>query len=204
MSFFSYWGPGKADVWFLPASECKMADSDTDEFSDNELYANLGDQFDITELNEDEARQLVWEVQCLPLLQPIWLLQGLPHPCHLCVTRDRWQQTTTYGLDCTYVHKGTAVSKLFFKVVLVFESYWKRYNCTKQRLISNIQTMFKIDFSSEVLTLLRLFVTRPNGLNTSTTVADFNRKRSVSVWIHFLQPGHALTNQFNLNYACLL
>ena len=36
-----------------------MADSDTDEFSDNELYANLGDQFDITELNEDEARQLV-------------------------------------------------------------------------------------------------------------------------------------------------
>ena len=35
-----------------------MADSDSDEFTDMELFADLVDQFDITELNGDEEREL--------------------------------------------------------------------------------------------------------------------------------------------------
>ena len=34
-----------------------MADSDSDEFTDMELFADLVDQFDITELNEDKERE---------------------------------------------------------------------------------------------------------------------------------------------------
>ena len=51
-----FFGTVKAGVLFLSPSFHKMADSESDEFSGDDLYGDLPSDFDLAELDEEERR----------------------------------------------------------------------------------------------------------------------------------------------------